>query len=227
MSDYANEIINALENSPLSINKLRQNLYNAGFHHNFDLVTNEDAGFMEVTVSLDLMSSPNSPLNRIMLERTAASYLIIYLVNQLFIAHNDIIELGWLERELYSTDRTKFDGILYKVGNKSISPVLIEFSGGINDKTSSHKNSKDIEKLYRNMIKIMNDIKTDRMMCMRCYDHHIHFERLIKFDGTMYRKIDATIEIPNTPRKLKAYIKEIPKIFAWKQAVTNHMIDMN
>lgn len=43
----------------------------------------------------------------------------------------------------------------------------------------------------------------------------------------MYRKIDATIEIPNTPRKLKAYIKEIPKIFAWKQAVINHVIDMN
>lgn len=162
------------------------------------------------------MSSPNSPLNRIMLERTAASYLIIYLVNQLFIAHNDIIERGWLERELYSTDRTKFDGILFKVKNKSISPALIEFSGGINDKTSSQKNSKDIVKLCRNTIKVMNDIKTDRMMCTRCYDHHIHFKRLIKFDGTMYRKIDATIEIPNTPRKLKAYIKEIPKIFAWK-----------
>jgi hypothetical protein len=119
------------------------------------------------------MSSPNSPLNKMMLERTAASYPIIYLVNQLFIAHNDIIELGWLEREFYATDQTKFDGVLFKVGNKSISPALIEFSGGPNDKTPSRKNSKDIEKLYRNMIKVMNDTKTDRMMCMRCYGNNM------------------------------------------------------
>lgn len=108
-----------------------------------------------------------------MLERTAASYLIIYLVNQLFIAHSDTIELGWLEREFYATDRTKFDGVLFKVGNKSISPALIEFSGDLNDKTSSRKNSKDVEKLYRNMIKVMNNAKTDRMMCMRCYGNNM------------------------------------------------------
>lgn len=99
-----------------------------------------------------------------MLERTAASYLIIYLINQLFIAHNDIIELGWLEREFYTKDRTKFDEVLFKVGTKSISPALIGFSGGLNDKTSSRKNSKDIEKLHRNII---NDAKTDLMMCIR------------------------------------------------------------
>lgn len=98
-----------------------------------------------------------------MLERTAASYLIIYLVNQLFIANNDVIELGWLEREFYSTDRSKFDGVLFKVGDKSISPGLIEFSGGINDKTPSRKNSNDIEKLYSSMIKVMKDAKANRM----------------------------------------------------------------
>lgn len=133
------------------------------------------------------MSSPNSPLNRIMLERTAASYLIIYLVNQLFIAHNDIIERGWLERELYSTDRTKFDGILFKVENKSISPALIEFSGGINDKTSSQKNSKDIVKLCRNTIKVMNDIKTDRMMCTRCYGNNmLYLIRVILYSSPLF-----------------------------------------
>lgn len=72
-------------------------------------------------------------------------------------------------KRVYSIDRTKFDGILFKVGNKSISPALVEFSGGINDKTSLQKNSRDIEKLYSNMIKVMNDTKTDRMFCMRCY----------------------------------------------------------
>ena len=119
--------------------------------------------------SLDMMNSPQNPINKTMLERTSAAYLIIYLVNQLFLPNNDIIELAWLEREFYLTDRSKFDGILFKVGNKSIAPVIIEFSGGINDKTSSRKNSNDIEKLYRNMAKIMKDTDTDQMFCMRCY----------------------------------------------------------
>ena len=121
------------------------------------------------------MSSPNCPLNTIMLERTAATYLIIYVVNQLFITNNDVIELGWLEREFCSTDRTKFDGIIFKVGNKSIAPGLLEFSGGINDKTSSLKYTKDIGKLYSNMIKTMVDSKADKMFCMRCYGKSVSY----------------------------------------------------
>lgn len=121
------------------------------------------------------MNSPNSPLNTIMLERTAATYLIIFIVNQLFISNNDVIKLGWLEREFFSTDRTKFDGIIFKVGDKSIAPGLVEFSGGINDKTSSQKNAKDIEKLYTNMVKVMEDIKTDKMFCMRCFGKNISY----------------------------------------------------
>lgn len=88
-----------------------------------------------------------------MTERTAAYYLIIYLVNKLFLENNDVIELGWLEREFHQTDRTKFDGILFKVGDKSVSPALVVFAGGINDHTSIRKSSNDIEKLYVNKIK--------------------------------------------------------------------------
>ncbi len=57
--------------------------------------------------------------------------------------------------------------------------------------------------------------------------HYIYFEKLLIFDDTMYRKIDATMEIPNTPRKLKAFIKEIPSILAWKEAVTSHALSLN
>lgn len=229
MSEYAKELSGVLQNSTLSVQKLRENLYRAGYQKGFDLISHEDAGFIEVTARhfLDLMSSPNSPLNNIMLERTAASYLIIYIINQLFLANNDIIELGWLEREFYSTDRAKFDGVLFKVGDKTVSPAFIEFSGGLNDKTSQRKNSNDIEKLYRNLIKVMNDNKTNHMFCIRCFDHYIYFERLIKFEGAMCRKIDATIEVPNTPRKLKAFIKQIPMIFAWKQGVVSHVLNYN
>ncbi|CAO3696422.1 unnamed protein product [Rhizopus microsporus] len=229
LSTYATELSNALNEASLSSQILRQALYNNGFRSDFDLVAHNDAGFIEVTTRyfLDMMNSPQNPINKTMLERTSAAYLIIYLVNQLFLPNNDIIELAWLEREFYLTDRSKFDGILFKVGNKSIAPVIIEFSGGINDKTSSRKNSNDIEKLYRNMAKIMKDTDTDQMFCMRCYGLNIYFEKLHKYDDVMYRSITANIEIPNTPRKLKAFIQEVPKILAWKQSVINYAIDLN
>jgi hypothetical protein len=57
--------------------------------------------------SLDLMCSPNNPLNQNILERTAATCFIIHIVNQLFMSDNDVIELGWLEREFYATDKAK------------------------------------------------------------------------------------------------------------------------
>ncbi|KAI8988746.1 hypothetical protein BDB01DRAFT_719354, partial [Pilobolus umbonatus] len=65
------------------------------------------------------------------------------LIN-LFLSNNDIIELGWLEREFYLTDRTNFDGVLFKAGDKSVSPTLVEFAGGVNDNTSPPKYTKDI-----------------------------------------------------------------------------------
>ncbi|KAI7851721.1 hypothetical protein BDC45DRAFT_209117 [Circinella umbellata] len=59
------------------------------------------------------------------------SDLIIFIVNQLFISNNDVIESDWLEREFFfGTDRVKWDGMLIKVENRSCSIGLIEFSGG-------------------------------------------------------------------------------------------------
>ncbi|KAI8879475.1 hypothetical protein K501DRAFT_296998 [Backusella circina FSU 941] len=147
------------------------------------------------TLIKELNDTPLSvqPLNTIMLERTAATYLIIFIVNQLFISNND--------REFFSTDRTKFDGIILKVGDKSIAPGLVEFSGGINDKTSSQKNAKDIEKLYTNMVKVMEDIKTDKMLCMKCFGHNIYFEKLVHYDGVMYRTADVVVEIVISRKK--------------------------
>lgn len=104
------------------------------------------------------MNSPNCPLNSIMLGRTAAIHLIIFIANQLFLSNNDIVELGWLEREF----ETKFDETIFKVGDKSIAPGLIEFSEGTNDGTSSVKNYEDIEKLGSNMIKVKKDSKVEK-----------------------------------------------------------------
>ncbi|KAL0078396.1 hypothetical protein J3Q64DRAFT_1839712 [Phycomyces blakesleeanus] len=144
MSAYASDISNALHKAPLSAFALRETLYDAGYSKVFVPVAYYDANFMEITIR--------------------------YLLFQLYIANNGETELGRLKREVYSTDQSKFDRVLLKVGKKSISPGLIEFSGEINDRTSSRKkNSKYIENLYSSMIKVMNGAKANRMFCMGCY----------------------------------------------------------
>lgn len=49
MSEYAKELSSVLQNSPLSVQKLRENLYCTGYQKGFDLISHEDAGFIEVT----------------------------------------------------------------------------------------------------------------------------------------------------------------------------------
>lgn len=91
--------------------------------------------------SLDLMSSPRNHLNQRVLKRTAATSFIIFIVNQLFISNNDVVELDWLEREFLATDRAKWDGMLIKVENRSCSAGSIDFSGGATTKPQMLKTS--------------------------------------------------------------------------------------
>lgn len=118
------------------------------------------------------MSSPRNPLNQRVLERTAATFFIIFIVNQLFISNNDVIELDWLEREFFATDKAKWDGVLIKVENRSCSAGLIEFSGGCNDQTSGTKNQRDITKLYSKLMKVLDGQSSSaarQTFCMRYY----------------------------------------------------------
>jgi hypothetical protein len=61
---------------------------------------------------------------------------------------NDVIELGWLECEFFASEKSKWDGVLFKVGDKSCSAGLIEFSEGCNGRTSNQVvaevNDKDV-----------------------------------------------------------------------------------
>ncbi|CEG78168.1 hypothetical protein RMATCC62417_12814 [Rhizopus microsporus] len=63
-------------------------------------------------------------------ERTASTNTIMYIMNQLFLANNDLTAFGWIESEYCHTSRCKWDDALFKFGNKKVSSVLIEFSGG-------------------------------------------------------------------------------------------------
>lgn len=104
------------------------------------------------------MESPRNPLGQLTLERTAAIFTAIYIINQIFLVNNIILKLGWVERTFCGSDRTKWDGINFNVGNRKLAPMLFEFSGGCNDKTSKTKESRDISKLYSKMVDIIKDL---------------------------------------------------------------------
>ncbi|RCH81410.1 hypothetical protein CU097_003658 [Rhizopus azygosporus] len=212
LSDYATELSNALQHCPLSLSALRDTLYTKGFKRGFDSVIHSDAAFIEVATRhfLDLMSSPRNPLNQRVLERTAATFFIIFIVNQLFISNNDIIELDWLEREFFATDRAKWDGVLSKVENRSCSAGLIEFSGGGVQRPNFNQSSSAARQTF----------------CMRYYNKRIYFEKLTIYKKMLFRTIHATIETPTSPRKLVEFVKEIPNMLAWKEAVVDHTVGL-
>lgn len=46
-------------------------------------------------------------------------------------------------------------------------------------------------------------------------------------DDSTSRTIHVTIDVPTMPRNLVAYMKELPNMLAWKQAVIDHTIQLN
>ncbi|CEJ03364.1 hypothetical protein RMCBS344292_17350 [Rhizopus microsporus] len=108
------QLLDALESCPLSLSLLQEALYTNGFKRDFDFILHFDAAFIEATTRyfLDLLCSPNNPLNQNILERIAATYFIICIINQLFMSDNDLVQLDWLEHEFFATDKTKWDDVL-------------------------------------------------------------------------------------------------------------------
>ncbi|KAI7858664.1 hypothetical protein BDC45DRAFT_425541, partial [Circinella umbellata] len=74
---------------------------------------------------------PRNPLQHACMERTAPSLTTVLILNNLFLSNNDIIDLGWFEREIQTTSTTKWDGVAFAVKDKRITPVLVEFSGSV------------------------------------------------------------------------------------------------
>jgi hypothetical protein len=64
---------------------------------NFDAIVHADVNICEILVThfLNLMDSPRNPLTSKVMERTAAALTTIPILNQLFQAENDIIEMKW------------------------------------------------------------------------------------------------------------------------------------
>lgn len=54
----------------------------------------------------------------------------------------------------------------------------------------------------------------------------IYLEKLTRHNDLMFRSTHATIQVPNSPRKVVEYAQEIPRILAWKQAVVQHTLKL-
>lgn len=125
---------------------------------------------------MDLIESPKNPLNNTMLERSTAVITTIMVTNQLFLADNDIVELGCLEREYYSTGKTRWNGVLFHTNDHTISPGFVEFSGRVNDRTTLKKGHRDILKLYTKMIKLIKSYPSTvkkYVFCIRFYGNFL------------------------------------------------------
>lgn len=57
-------------------------------------------------------------------------------------------------------------------------------------------------------------------------DKCIYFEKLTCYNSSLFRSIHASSETPMSPRKLVEYVKEVPKILAWKRAVVDHTVGL-
>ncbi|KAG0959794.1 hypothetical protein G6F31_011298 [Rhizopus arrhizus] len=146
---------------------------------------------------LDLIESPKNLLNNTILERSAAVITTIMITNQLFLANNDIVELGWLERDYYSTEKTKWDGVLFHTNSHTISPGFVEISGGVKDNTTLTKERRDVSKLYTKMIGLIKSYPST----------------------VMFRIEHAAVVAPRTIRELVKFTDNIPKLTSWKNAV--------
>ncbi|KAG1047790.1 hypothetical protein G6F43_009784 [Rhizopus delemar] len=188
-----------------------------------------DIGLIENLVKhfLDLIESPKNPLNSTILERSAAVQTSIVVTNQLFLAVNDIVELGWLEREYFGTSKTKWDGVLFKTGDHKLSPGFVEFSGGVNDATTPEKERCDVKKLYSMMIDVMNGypakVKKQIFCISTKIENTMFFEELIVHEEVTFRIQHAAIIVPRAARELVKFTSEIPKLIGWKDAAVKQI----
>ncbi|KAI8638718.1 hypothetical protein BD408DRAFT_453497 [Parasitella parasitica] len=93
----------------------------------FDLSIHADLNFTEVMCT----HFPRNPMQQQQLERNAAFFTTIPILHNMFIDCNDIIDMQWIEKQTPLTGDVKWDGVAFLVKKKSVIPLLVELSGGI------------------------------------------------------------------------------------------------
>ncbi|KAI8058848.1 hypothetical protein BDF21DRAFT_348756 [Thamnidium elegans] len=94
----------------------------------FDPIVHADLNFTEVLCT----HFPRNPLLQKQLERNTGFLTTIPILHNLFVSRNDILDMQWVEKNASATGNIKWDGVVFVVGNKTVTPMFVELSGGIN-----------------------------------------------------------------------------------------------
>ncbi|KAI8876948.1 hypothetical protein K501DRAFT_131534, partial [Backusella circina FSU 941] len=202
-----------------------------GENDTFDLIGMYDINFIETLANhyLNLIDSPLNPLLGTQLERTAAVTTTIIILNNLFIDVNDVMGFKWYEVRTHMTENQKWDGVGFSIINRKLTPVLIEFSGGIKFNNTDVKESRDMNKLDSACKRSIDYITatTDLTVpvpefVVRFYDAHIYFESVVKLDEDIYiRRTYTVVPVPARPALLKNFLAKTEDMYQWRNAVVN------
>ncbi|KAI9366656.1 hypothetical protein BD770DRAFT_423468 [Pilaira anomala] len=190
----------------------------------FDLMELYDVNFIE-TISLhylNLMDSSLNPLLGQQLERTAAVNTTIIILNNLFIDVNDQIGFKWYEVHTSMTLNQKWDRVGFSMKDSKFTPILIEFSGGVEFNNTEIKEEHDFKK------KIISGYGTTKLnvpipeFVVRFYDSDIYFESIVKLGDDIYiRRKYAIVPVSTTVALLKTFLTKVEVMYQWREGVIN------
>ncbi|KAG1138494.1 hypothetical protein G6F37_010782 [Rhizopus arrhizus] len=133
----------------------------------------------------------------------------------------------WFEIQTNFTNRHLFDGVIFYDG--ILEPMaLAEFGGA---KCTDDKVNGDTLKVYRNALRILNEIsaktkkgETPKVFIVLFHKAILRFETLALLDNCMYvRTRHAKIRSPRTPEELKLFFPELRKAISWRDALVQNV----
>ncbi|CAO3702986.1 unnamed protein product [Rhizopus stolonifer] len=127
------------------------------------------------------------------------------------------------------TENQKWDGVGFSITDRKLTPVLIEFSGGIKFNNTDIKENHDMDKLASackvsiEYITATADLTVPLSeFIVRFHDAHIYFESVIKLDEDIYvRRTYTVIPVPTRPTLLKKFLAKTADMYQWRNAVVD------
>jgi hypothetical protein len=137
--------------------------------------------------------------------------------------------------------------VAFCVNDNKLTPLLIEFSGGVRANSHEKKQYRDINKVYGKIVEVSDAVNVHseslenhclyvvRFVC-KAYieeliirhvsyifliDLDVFFESFSEINGVKVKKTNLVLKCPTSPSELKAFVTGIPLLFIWKASVIN------
>jgi hypothetical protein len=156
--------------------------------------------------------------------------VVVPVLNALFMKFRSL-STKWFEIQTNFTNRHLFDGVIFYDG--ILEPMaLAEFGGA---KCSDDKVNSDTLKIYRNALRILNEIaaktkhgETPKVFIVLFHKAILRFETLLLLDNCTYvRARHAKIQSPKTPEELKLIFPELKKAISWRDALVQSIAHLH